>query len=382
MKFRLAFGLGAMLCSIEAIGDPLEYKIMTAVDADSNHQFIYNPALLDPNKKYYSFIALKDTKTSSVVASPNNNRQNISYSLKDDILAAGAMWPFGGGSFGVSYIRANQDLDADNDLISRVITETRRDDIYAMKFIISMTPSLNFGFHYQYKQAAHHLNGSFFVNDDDRTNYKAFLSGYRLGIYYSNQKMGLGLYTAPPTRGKALIDGENKIVAESGTGGLDFKYKLSDKTSLGLGATRWFYRKDDRLELSTSPVDMRNISLNGIDLDQYLAKIQNFRLGVIHRVKPQLSILASLAQQESVFHFNEDGLPGDDRENVPSFRYLQFHIGGMYTKNRFAMELSYHITDREQSSIIDNTQKLGNREYESYSAKETGVIIKVTFKAS
>ena len=132
-------------------------------------------------------------------------------------MAGGAIRPFGGGAGGISIIRHNKDLEADNSSISRVLNESKRDDTYALKFVISMTSNLNFGFQYQYKQSENHLHGSFFLNNNDRTYYKAFLSGYRLGVFYFKNKFGLGLFTAPPMRGKSLIDGENKIVAEPGT---------------------------------------------------------------------------------------------------------------------------------------------------------------------
>ena len=278
-----------------------------------------------------------------------------------------------------SYIRHNQDLVTDNDVVGDVINETKRDDIYAFKFAINLTPNLDFGFQYQYKQADTHVYGSFFLDDEDKSIYKAFLSSYRLGIKYKGQKFAIAGYTDPPARGKALIDGENKIVAEPGTGGADFVYKISDKTSIGLGVTRWFYRRDDRLELSTSPIDQRNISLNGLDLDQYLAKVENRRLGVSHKLKGNISLLFSASSQESVYHFDENGLPGDDRENIPSFKYMKYQFGGVFKKNRMKIELRWHTASREQSSITDRSFKLGHRDYVNYKANEQGFFLLINF---
>lgn len=358
----------------------VEQRTQTAVDGFLNSQFIYNPSLLSSNKAGTSIIALKDTKNASVIGSPNNNRQEISYDYKNDILGLASLFPFGGGAAGLSYLQINNELNTDNSSSSRVIKETKRDDIYAFRFIIELTPSLDFGFHYEYKQAANYLYGGFFIDDEDKTSYKAFLSGYRLGLNYHNPSLGLSLYTAPPLRGKALVDGEQKIVTEKGSGGAEVRYKYSQSLKLGLGLTRWFYKKDDRLELSTSPVDARNISLNGVDLDQYLAPIQNIMMSFYVPIKQNSYFLLSLFQQESVFHFDEDSLPGDDRENLPSFRYLGAKAMFVMEKNKYHFKISLRSTyPREQDTITDDTRKLGHRNYADYNAKETTVILSLGF---
>ena len=352
---------------------------MTAVDAFQDHQFKYNPAFLNFNKTNYDLIALDLSRSTRVVGSPDGNRQDISYARKDKTLAVGAMFPIGGGSVGVSYISTSERLETDNSVLSRILEESKQDSIYAMKFSLELSPQINFGFHYQYKQNDNSILGSFFTSDDDRTSYKAFISSYRIGLSYKFNNCLAGAYTAPAGRGRSLIDGEYKIVAESGSGGLEVSCQKSSSLQWGVAATRWFFRRDDRLELSTSPVNQRNISLNGVELDQYLFPIQNIRLSVKKKIN-KIWLLLNLAQQEAVFHFNEEGLPGDDRENVPSFKYLRMMVAASLKRNNLNLQLAYLISERSQGSIIDNTSKLGHRTYSDYNLSDKSILFSLSFK--
>ena len=203
MKFQgICFGF--FIFSQIASAGVVEERVSSALDGLTGSQFSYNPAFLGAKQKKYSVLALKDTRSSSVTGSPNNSNQQISYEYKNDILGFAGLFPFGGGAAGLSYIQVNNSLDTDNSASGSVVEESKRDDIYAFRFIIELTPSIDFGFHYEYKQAANHIFGNFFLGEDDKSNYKAFLSGYRLGFAYRQGNVGLGLYTAPALRAKPL----------------------------------------------------------------------------------------------------------------------------------------------------------------------------------
>ena len=96
----------AFIFSIEAFSDTVEEKLMTGIDLEASHSFLHNPAILDISKKSYSILAVKDTRNSSVLASPDGGTpQNVSYTLNENIVAGSMLVPFGGGAFGLSYIR-------------------------------------------------------------------------------------------------------------------------------------------------------------------------------------------------------------------------------------------------------------------------------------
>ena len=164
--------------------------------------------------------------------------------------------------------------------------------------------------------------------------------------------------------------------------GLDAYLKRSEKIAFGVALTRWFFKKDERMEISTSPVDQRNISLNGIDLDQYLFPIQKIMLGMRYQLKQKNYIVVNVFQQESIFHFFEDSLPGDNREDLASFRYLGLNATFMLTRDRYRLEGGLRLVpSREQSTIRDNTFKLGHRDYVDYKASERTFVLALSFKS-
>lgn len=358
-------------------GGSVEEKFMTGFDADPTHQFVFNPALLDFNRQYVTLLGKQGNKDSKITASPNNNTQTIKYKEENDILVLSALWPFGGGSGGLSYAKDELSLKVNNSSASRILIEKKVYESYQMKFVIQMTPNLNFGFLYQYVQEENHLYGAFFLSDDDMSYYKAFMSGYRIGLLYTGSNYKLGAYSAPPLRGKALIDGESKITTDSGSGGVDFLYKVNQRTQIGLGITRWFYKIDERMERSTSPIDQRNISLNGTDIDQYLSKIQNVRFGFKHQISHNIQLVGTLGQQTSVFHFNENTNPWDISDD--SFKYSQLELGLIFSKIRFQFQSSFQWESRSQSTITDGTFKLGHRDYQNYSASHFYTLLKFNF---
>ncbi|NRA65000.1 MAG: hypothetical protein HRU19_11000 [Pseudobacteriovorax sp.] len=343
-------------------------------------QFIYNPAELPINIKKYSVLARKDTRSTNVVGSPNNSNQSISYEYENDLIALGGLLPFGGGAFGFWYAQLNESLDTDNSAVGRVIEEKKKHDVYAIRFALELVPFLTFGFHYEYKKIANFIYGSFFLNQNDQTNYKAFISGYRLGLNYDNRKFALAAYTAPPLRGKALIDGEQKIVGEPGSGALSFLLYANAKMSLAAKHTQWFYKRDDRSELSTSPVDERDISLNGLELDQFLYPLSQTTLGVSYNARKHIFLKTDVFKQISVFHFDEDSLPTDKRSSDTRLDY--YGVQGVITleKNKVLFSAGLRLElFKEIDEISDNTGKLGHGTYVDYKSTNRNLFLSMAY---
>jgi hypothetical protein len=356
--------------------DQIEDLVATGTDGGAEHLLNFNPAITYSPKRLISALAIQGKRRASVIGSPEGNSQKIKYTTSLEGIGAAFSVPLGGASFGLHYAELREELTALNEQFQIERSEQQVAKDWAFRFVVELTPNLRGGFLYQIRKVENDIHGSFSVNDDDRTVYKGQMAGYRLGAFYDSPKFGLGLYTAPALRGKGVIDSEQKILTEPGSAGLDFYYKGRQKASFSLGVTRWYYKRDDRGELSTSPVDQRTMSLNGLDLRQYMFKTEEYRIGLKYELKRHIFLKAHISRTEAVFLFDDDAVPGDRPDRESAIRLNQYVIGLNYRKNRFSMELAYHLESMVTADIEDPTRKMGHRDYQNYDSEQKMTVLK------
>lgn len=361
-------------------GIHIEDLSSSAVDAMGQKFFMFNPA--GPYQASGSFAALayKGRRSSSVIGSPGANQQEINYETRIESMGFGLNLPIGGAAFGLQYSETKESLTAVNNVNSRQILEDTVDTDLAFRFMVELTQTLRGGFLYQVRVVENDIFGSFFLSNEDRTEYKGQLSGYRLGLFYEHDRYRAGIYTAPPLRGKGNIQGEDKIMTEPGTSGLDFAFHNGAQVTLGFAFTRWHYKKDDRARLSTSGIDQRSISLNGTDLRQYLLKTNEYRLGGEYALRPEFILSLGYGRSMAVFHFDENAVPGDDRDDETEVAISRYMLGARLIKAQFSLDLNYYLESLAHEEIRDSTRKLGHGDYRDYSSRQTAIVLNFSIK--
>lgn len=371
--------LALLICSsrynASAYAAQVEDWLATGIDANGYHIMLYNPAITYDNSQFLSVIALRGSRNESVIGSPHGNLQNINYKTKLEGLGGGFLIPLGGASFGLHYAESREELSARNDAVNRIFMEKQAAKDWAFRFIIELSPTLRAAFLYQIRKIENDIYGSFSLSEQDRTIYKAQLSGYRLGLFYDIKKFSLGLYTAPPLRGKGTVAGEEKIMTEAGSAGADVGFEGQNKLNFGFGFTQWYYKRDDRYPLSSSPLDQRSISLNGLALRQYMRKTNEYRIGASFEVRNNTGIALNYGRGRAVFLFDDDAVPGDRRNRETEVKLSQYILSLRFNKNNFAMDFSYYIEAVSKGEIIDPTGKLGHRQYQAYRSNQNATVL-------
>ncbi|MFW7381710.1 MAG: hypothetical protein ACOH5I_23075 [Oligoflexus sp.] len=358
----------------------LEDWLASGLNARGYHLELFNPAITYDNSRFFSSLALRGKRDETVVGSPDGNLQNLSYKTKMESVAGGFLVPLGGAAFGLNYSELREELTAASDGISREMLETQSAKNWSFRFIIQLTSSLRGGFMYQIRKLENDIYGSFNLNNQDRTVYKSQLSGYRLGIFYDVRKFNLALYTAPPLRGKGTVTGEQKIMTEPGSAGADISFEGKNSLFFGLGFTRWYYKIDDRYPLSTSPMDQRSISLNGLALRQYLKKTNEFKLGASYEFRANSRFSFHYGQGKGVFLFEDDAVPGDRRNRETEVNMKQYILSFRFDNKKIAIDFSYYLEMISQGEITDPTWKLGHNRYRSYRSEQSATVLNFGIK--
>lgn len=383
LKNNVAMGLFALLVMARADfakGLHVEDWIATGTDALGYHLFLNNPAISYDSANYISILALRGSRTESVVGSPDGGAQNISYRSRLESLGAGVLLPMGGAAAGFHILDGKEELTASSDVFNRNLVEVKKHRDLAMRFVVQLTGSLRAAFLYQLRNIDYSVYGSFSLGVDDVTRYKGRLSGYRLGLLYEHSNFNLGLYTAPPLRGKSQVSGEEKILTEPGSAGADISIDGKNGMHFGFGLTRWYYKLDDRVALSTSPQDQRNMSLNGLALRQYLRKTDEFRLGASYEFRDNTSLALHLGHGKAVFLFDDDAVPGDRPQRETGVSLRQYILSLQFDKGQFAIDFSYYIESVSQGEISDPSRKLGHNRYGDYSSNQNATVLSFSMK--
>lgn len=355
--------------------DVLEERSWTGISQQIPSPFQLNPAALSSQATVISIMQLKQTEEASYIFNPNNNPAKGEHKTEVKDLAIGGQYPLGGAAAGLTVDQYNRSVKAKHENRNGTQEESLGVREYKMNFSIDLTGEFRTAFSFRYQNLESDLLGSHFLNNQDRTRYKGTRSGYAIGGFYQLKGMGIGLYTVRPLRGKATIEGEQKIISDPGFDGLEFGLDASDRLKFKVSALRWVHKRDDRDDDSTSPIDQRGIMLRGLEVDQYFRKTQVVSLGVEYLLTPLVAAKVSVANQHGVFLFDAKALPGQ-RENLETkMDYNDFKFGLGLRNKEFTAEIMYFLYEREAGSISVQRGDIGLGQLGSYEASRSGILI-------
>jgi hypothetical protein len=340
MKPVKAFVSMCLLGSQPLLADNVEERAWPVTSFLTPNPFQVNPAGVPTDRTIIGGLRLNRTEESRYLINPNNNSPaQIQHTSNKKDVAIGFQLPLGGAAFGLSGDEHSRQVTAKSDQRNGEVFEEFWVRDYKMKFVVDLLPELRGAFTFRYQSHQADLLGGFGIGNDDRTRYKGTMSGYSIGANYRVKTLSIGAFTAPPLRGKATIEGEQKIISDPGLGGLELGLTYSDRLSLGLSALKWSYKHDDRDEDATSPENQRNIFLRGVEIDQYFRKTLAVGIGAEFAVLPVVGIKGSITRQEGVFLFDSTRVPGDDKDVETKVVSNEIRIGGFIRNKQFFAEL-------------------------------------------
>lgn len=361
--------------SSQLYADVLEERVWTGISQQVRSPFQMNPAALPTSEAVLSLIQLKQDEEASYVYNPNNNAAKAEHKTEAKDLAIAGQYPLGGAAAGLSIDQYNRAVKAKHENRNGTQEESMGVREYKMNFGIDLTGEFRTAFSFRYQALEADLLGSHFLSNQDRTRFKGTRSGYAIGGFYQLKGMGIGLYTVRPLRGKATIEGEQKIISDPGFDGLDFGLDASDRLKFKISAVRWTHKRDDRDDDSTSPVDQRGIMLRGLEIDQYYRKTQALGLGVEFLLTPMIGLKGSFTRQQGVFLFDAKALPGQ-RENLETAMDYNDLKAGLGLRNKeFMAEILFYRYKREKSNVTVQRGDVGIGQLGSYSASRDGILL-------
>ncbi len=361
--------------SLSAQADVLEERNWQVISEQVRNPFQLNPAALATSETVVSLMQLTGTEEAKYIFNPNNNAAKVEHKTKVKDIALGTQYPLGGAAVGFVVDQYDRVVKAKHENRGSAVEENFSLREYKMNFAIDLISELQAAFSFRYQTLESDLFGSHFLSNEDKTHYEGNRSGYAIGGLYQLKSMGIGVYTARPLRGKATIEGEQKIISDPGYDGLDFGLDLNERIKLKLSALRWTYKRDDRDDDSTSPVDQRGILLRGLEIDQYYRKTQALGLGGEFLLTPVVAIKASWTMQKGVFLFDSKALPGQKENLETSMNYGDLK-GGVSVRNReFMVELMFSRYQREKDTINVGRGDVGLNQLGSYEASRYGVLL-------
>jgi len=370
--------LGLVIPLVPVQAQYLEEESRLATDGASGSVFVENPAAIEASKTWITYANVKTQKKYDVVVN-DNVETDVNALIDSTYHGAGISYPLGGGAaFGLAAQQIGRDLETRVDGRNNVFAESERVKHFSGKFIIDLTPNLRGGFAYRWTEVRKDILGNFNISENDRTKYLGTMTGYNLGIFYEKGKGGIGIGHHPGMRGKADVQGEEKIVTQRGYTVID-GYKESGKNRYGLVIKKYQYKRDDRAEVVDSFVDQRRMSLNGIDLEQFLFDTEFIMIGIDHKLNNEVDLKASLGRYKSVFLFDGEDVPGDDQDDEFPITSNIFSVGLTYGKSDFKVSGAYTLWERELEDFQDNDFWLSARQYDSYKAQRKTISVSISF---
>ena len=302
------------------------------------------------------------------------NEDNLDYKIKDKTQGLGVWMPLGGAAFGLDRTFSAKDVITKSARTSGNTKETYRDTYYRAHFSVDLTPEINACFSYRYLILQNDIKGSIFLANDDATAYKGFLAGYAASFYISKSTYQIGGFYLPAMRGKSEIAGEDKILTVPGYAGINIYYPMFKEMGIALKSLRWFYKRDDRGELSTSPIDQRAISLNGLDFDQFLFLTERYSLGFNFDISDKLRFLGDLHKNLGVFIFNGDKVPGDEVVGETDISFSAVNASIIYLAKSATLRIGIYSGSKSKSNIRDSSRRqtwFGHRDYSGYNSSDS-----------
>ncbi len=307
LNIFLTSGLATGLSSAEAFADMAESTLQTATDSAASHLFLLNPAIVKPNGTKAGALAVRNTKKTTL-KQDGNGGDNIESNTNDEyfVLALGADLGAGAG-LGLSHQTLYREVETN--LASRGVrpnlVETHKIQHTAAKLFIELTDQIRAGVAIRYLFRDSSILGDPFLGQEALTRYKTTLFGYGSGFSGNYGNASFAYTYFPPLRGKSEIYGEEFIIVEPGEIAANAAYKLNAPWTIGLLGKRWINEVDDRATGTTDASNQTNISLMGLDPDQYLIPKQLLMLGGDFEFSKALTFKVSLGQEQAGFNFRD-----------------------------------------------------------------------------
>jgi len=369
--FRIRYLSLLFLFTGPVFGDILEERNASGSNIFVPTAFPLNPAA---NNNGLTLVQVQQTKRDDKINFTANAGSNNSAAVEEKIarkdLMLGGQYPLGGASFALQYSEHRREVSVDNANTDDQNHELFVNRDYRTSFGVDFTPELRGAFTFHYTAVQSDLTGNFSITDQDRTSYRGNMSGYGLGLHYQFPTVGLGVFSHPPMRGKATVEGEQKIISEPGLYGLQFDFAATPFVHVSFNVTKWSYKHDERDDPATSPSDQRNILLRGLDINQYLRKTMAYGVATEVALTPMIFVKGQYLSQNGVFLFDPDHLPGDDKELESKVRTSQLRLGAAIRNKDFVAELGFLLNKAKESSIKAQTE-FGN--VGDYKAGATGI---------
>lgn len=350
----------------------LEERVVTGSNQLAPTPFVLNPAQNPTSLTLFGAEHSKRDDDVSFVINPGQNEAEVKEKISHKDIMIGGQYPLGGASLGLQYSEQRRTVNARHINRNQDNNELFVGRDYRVNFAVDFTPDLRGAFTFHSTSIQADLQGNFFVGEQDRTRYKGSLSGYGLGLNYQAGRLGIGAFSHAPMRGKAMVEGEQKIVTEPGVYGLSLNFRAGAPLNLAFNVQRWSYKHDERDDEATSPVDQQGISLRGLDLNQFLRKTMAYGFAGEYALTPLIFAKAGIMRQEAVFLFDGDRVPGDDKNQETKLRYSEIRAGVAIKNKAFIAEFGLLMNSAEENTFRDGSRFGGIGQYK---AKGTGAIL-------
>jgi hypothetical protein len=242
--------------------------------------------------------------------------------------------------------------------ISTDVTGTRKPIEESMRMVegdlraaLELTTGLNAGLLLRERQESATIFGS--SQNVKATRYKVVMPGFAAGLAYeargTQYAWGLGWAYYPPLRGKTTAAEQDLLVAESGRLLADAHFAPSQLLNLTLSVERYLPETDDFVLGTTADDDQTDISLRGLDVDQYLVPRELIALGVDYKLAGPWLLRGVLGRERSDYSFDASarvrGLGNGGRDAVEASAW-HARAGIDYVQGKAHAEASYGLLRR------------------------------------
>jgi hypothetical protein len=356
----------------------VEAKASMVTDSAIEAPTALNPAVASVDKlSIYAYQATQSGETDTI-GDPSSNANKVHYVYDEKDQGGGFVVPMNGAAIGLEGTMSSGNLHATIDQRINESNETLRQKNGNLRILVNIDRETRMAFVYRLHYIERDVLGAFNLRSGENTTYKGNLTGYKIGIFHQRQDFGIGAYNAPAMRGKAEVDGEQKILSESGTAGFDAFYNMA-ALRLALGIERFYYKRDDRRELSTSTDTQRRFSLNGLSLEQYFFATERSRVGVDFLLKRQAVIRTMVYQTKGEWLFEPERSPGGESRNRQEMKFNGGKISFLFDGVTARLELGLQKEARKRGIIRDSQGSFGFRTYGEYDSAVDTAFVDVTF---
>lgn len=302
-----------LLLTTAATAETVEHLTTAPLVLYDTEMFHLNPAAAQTKKTTLQGIVANGSDTATY-EQQDGQRSKTDTTSGNSIMGLGVLTGFSGGAvFGASFSQFEKKDKTTTD--GRSADERFTHQTFAGKTIIELTKEISVGIKLWLLQENVDIVGS--VNSaQERIRYQGLLTGYTAGGMYRGESFKAGAAYQAPSRGKARILHEDRLISEAGYSYFHMQFEKS-KILIGASYTLWFYRPDERRQTTTSESGNNQIQLTGVRFDRYRFTLFEAAAGIGYRPANEYAFSATYHYAKDVFVFNAEQLPtGDETENT------------------------------------------------------------------